>query len=981
MAVKASTQISIVDISDAYNVILTSESYTFVGDADGAPAGLSCETQVIGYCGETQCESVYIGSITRPNGISVSVTNNNSKSPTITFRTTGVIDSSREAVIPVTVDGVTINKKFSFAVAKTGATGNGIKAVTEHYAVSSSNTVTPTEWFEDVLVTDVVNKYLWYYETLTYTNGASVDTKKRVIGTYGDKGDNFGWNLFKGSSMINGQRLKCDDITSMNSITTKEYTDEGYHIITPSTGNLSNGVGFKYDYKTLGIKQGDTITFSCEVKGTSDSNVPCICIRFGAFNENNVVWWGSSARNSEKTYFTPADEFQKVSVTYAIPKEDGWKSNYVWFAVHGNFESDLYIRNLKLELGSTATAWTPHPDDLIGADGKGIKSTTVTYQASSSGTAVPTGTWQTSVPTVSAGQFLWTRTVIIYTDNTTSTSYSIGKIGTNGTAGKGIKSTAITYQAGASGTAIPTGTWETQPPTTSAAKPYFWTRTVITYTDNTTSTSYNVGSTPDSVQVGGRNLQLGSAKWDTTAWNVKGAITVDGDTAIMSADARPSCSSIEVNINSVYTVSIDVKADVTGTITPDYGLILLGFYNESSELAESIWVPGQLTSEWNRIVYTFTVPNNKNIKYLSVGLRNVNGIKNIYFRHLKVEKGNKATDWTPAPEDIQSDIKGVSNKTDEAAKTATNFMGFESGTGLQIGNKMNGTWKGFRSRITDTAFEILNEAGSAVASYGRKLIQLGKDSTDAVIELCGGKGSIKYNLITPEYGNESLRRYGLTMTSDDISLVSDGTGKTSGSGWIEMKSRKGDYAVNTSMENTCRVSGNSVELSSFMTDTENNAIIGYCGVNGSIEGGLDLFAHGGKAEGLEAIRYNSVSFLNLLFPVGYVYMSYGDATSPAQLFGGTWEQIKGKFLYCNEGTSTGGSATHQHWQTVGLDYGDGLLYTNSGSKVTKSRVVTGQMCSYKYDGYGSNNSIREDATYEANSMPPYVTVYAWVRTA
>lgn len=323
----------------------------------------------------------------------------------------------------------------------------------------------------------------------------------------------------------------------------------------------------------------------------------------------------------------------------------------------------------------------------------------------------------------------------------------------------------------------------------------------------------------------------------------------------------------------------------------------------------------------------------------------------------------------------------VRDEAENAAKTATNFMGFESGTGLQIGNKMNGTWKGFRSRITDTAFEILNEAGSAVASYGRKLIQLGKDSTDAVIELCGGKGSIKYNLITPEYGNESLRRYGLTMTSDDISLVSDGTGKTSGSGWIEMKSRKGDYAVNTSMENTCRVSGNSVELSSFMTDTENNAIIGYCGVNGSIEGGLDLFAHGGKAEGLEAIRYNSVSFLNLLFPVGYVYMSYGDATSPAQLFGGTWEQIKGKFLYCNEGTSTGGSATHQHWQTVGLDYGDGLLYTNSGGKVTKSRVVTGQMCSYKYDGYGSNNSIREDATYEANSMPPYITVYAWVRTA
>lgn len=70
-----------------------------------------------------------------------------------------------------------------------------------------------------------------------------------------------------------------------------------------------------------------------------------------------------------------------------------------------------------------------------GATGKGIKSTAVTYQASSSGVTVPTGTWVTSVPTVSTGQYLWTRTVITYTDNTTSTSYSVGKMGNTGATG------------------------------------------------------------------------------------------------------------------------------------------------------------------------------------------------------------------------------------------------------------------------------------------------------------------------------------------------------------------------------------------------------------------------------------------------------------------------------------------------------------------------------------------------------------------
>ena len=130
-----------------------------------------------------------------------------------------------------------------------------------------------------------------------------------------------------------------------------------------------------------------------------------------------------------------------------------------------------------------------------GANGKGISSTVVTYQASTSGTTVPTGTWGATIPSVSANQYLWTRTIITYTDGTTSTSYSIGKMGANGAtgaAGKGIKSTAVTYQASTSGTTVPTGTWGTTIPSVSANQ-YLWTRTIITYTDNTTSTSYSIG--------------------------------------------------------------------------------------------------------------------------------------------------------------------------------------------------------------------------------------------------------------------------------------------------------------------------------------------------------------------------------------------------------------------------------------------------------------------------------------------------------
>ena len=133
-----------------------------------------------------------------------------------------------------------------------------------------------------------------------------------------------------------------------------------------------------------------------------------------------------------------------------------------------------------------------------GTDGKGISSTAVTYQASTNGTTVPTGTWENTIPSVSANQYLWTRTIITYTDNTTSTSYSIGKMGANGMkgdkgdAGRGISSTAVTYQASTNGTTVPSGTWETTIPSVSANQ-YLWTRTIITYTDGTTSTSYSIG--------------------------------------------------------------------------------------------------------------------------------------------------------------------------------------------------------------------------------------------------------------------------------------------------------------------------------------------------------------------------------------------------------------------------------------------------------------------------------------------------------
>lgn len=68
-------------------------------------------------------------------------------------------------------------------------------------------------------------------------------------------------------------------------------------------------------------------------------------------------------------------------------------------------------------------------------DGRGVKSTTVEYQASTSGTTVPTGTWSSTIPTVAQGSYLWTRTTTNYTSGTPTVGYSVARMGVNGAKG------------------------------------------------------------------------------------------------------------------------------------------------------------------------------------------------------------------------------------------------------------------------------------------------------------------------------------------------------------------------------------------------------------------------------------------------------------------------------------------------------------------------------------------------------------------
>ena len=199
MAIKSADQITIVDVTDAYSVILSSESYTFVGGTSGATSG-SCTTEVSALCGSNLCSSVIVSNsdITCPAGISASVDGSGTEKVTITFALTATLSAACEAIIKVHVDGITVNKKFSFAVAKTGATGapgstgKGISKVETFYLTTASGsgvTTSTSGWSTSPEPTTTTKKYIWSYTKTTYTSGDPTSSTPAIIGTHGATGD------------------------------------------------------------------------------------------------------------------------------------------------------------------------------------------------------------------------------------------------------------------------------------------------------------------------------------------------------------------------------------------------------------------------------------------------------------------------------------------------------------------------------------------------------------------------------------------------------------------------------------------------------------------------------------------------------------------------------------------------------------------------------------------------------------------------
>ena len=791
-----------------------------------------------------------------------------------------------------------------------------------------------------------------------------------------------------------------------------------------------------------------------------------------------------------------------------------------------------------------------------GDTGKGVKSTSVAYQVSTSGTTVPTGTWSGSVPSASAGQYLWTRTIITYTDNTTSTIYSVGRMGTNGangTNGKSIGSVVNYYLATASSSGVTTATsgWTTAVQSVSAAKKYLWNYEVVKYTDGTVASttmpcvigSYgdqgskgdkgDTGSTGNGIKSITEHYAVSTSNstvptsWSSTVptmtesnkylWNYetitytngttvdttkrvigvygnKGATGATGshgyslvanvvrdaftesqwtrygtinreETWSSTSGIRNGCRIGDMfaivgtatdtkNAHVAYYRSNTASGDLKGlcishTIIPRGATGATGSKGDKGDKGESdikcypltggsnqiVWSKlGTLTSAGdnsNFIINVYTGSGYNGYAYqnsqaeivikdgwqssasttsafgVSVTRQNCDDLK-VQVRATASNKcdvwiylpwsysrgtytiSGKYTSWalsntTQTAEPTTGTLQNLSYRInpENAAKTATNFMEFTSGVGLQIGNKTNGSWSGYRTKISSSAFEILNQAGTVLASYGEKLIQLGKNATDAVIELCGGKGKIKYEQMWTYGGKDPT----LTVSGQNTALL-------------------GDDKVLVKMQHNSN--GNRYTRQLFAS--ENNIHIGMFKGKATdpdeaddIEACITETADGIKLDvpskdiALEAVQINMTTLSKLIYPVGSIYMS-ANSTNPKNLFGGTWvawgtgrvpigvNASDSDFSYVEK---TGGSKTinlsHKHLETVGADNGN--MYLEGGSNGGRhGSGIAASISRMTWKGTVGTGSARLNYTDSAGNtkqsvVQPYITCYMWKRTA
>ena len=325
-----------------------------------------------------------------------------------------------------------------------GKNGVGLKSTTITYGMSDSDTVMPTSWTSNPPIL-VKGKYLWTKTQWMYTDLSSeTGYQKTYIPQNGSKGDD-GLPGKDGVGLVNTTlryAKSTDGVNKPSGVVVANFPNE----IKPNRSSIDN---FIMTGQRVRLEQSKTYILSAETNGAftnqhtpnQSSDNATIWLVNPSFGTWLVISDGNTANGTKYTHHRPTGDYEI--------RVNGYKA-----------DNSTWIKNIVFE----------------------------------------DGTWSPDIPVVNPGEYLWTRTTWFYSDETNEQGFSVAKMGEQGPKGDrgndgipgkngiGIRNTSVLYGLSMAETVPPTA-WYQNPPALVKGQ-WFWTKTVWTYTDNTSETGY-----------------------------------------------------------------------------------------------------------------------------------------------------------------------------------------------------------------------------------------------------------------------------------------------------------------------------------------------------------------------------------------------------------------------------------------------------------------------------------------------------------
>lgn len=261
--------------------------------------------------------------------------------------------------------------------------------------------------------------------------------------------------VYPNLNLLTNSRLQSGNITPFttvnNAVLTINSNVKGLNV-SCSGGAISyqQGVG----QGTIPVSAGNQYTISVKIINTGTVAIDKFQLQFGFYNSS-----GTGLAYPNKNFSIPADgKVYNLSYTVTAPANTtGMRYYCLDTATVANVAHTFTIYDMKAEPGSIATPPMPSATEVTNAD------------------------WPSYI-----GQY----SDLTSTASTDPTKYAPWII-FKGNDGVGIKTTDITYAFSTSGTTAPTSGWTSSIPSPISGQ-YFWTKTVFTYTDNSSKTGYSV---------------------------------------------------------------------------------------------------------------------------------------------------------------------------------------------------------------------------------------------------------------------------------------------------------------------------------------------------------------------------------------------------------------------------------------------------------------------------------------------------------